>query len=114
MRAILHGGIPLREVQDDYIQEEILKGFDVSCVFEPKFEAEPSADQQYYQFRAEIETKEQIREYVSHADTAVAASIIAQLERWWDKYHISLHQLDAEVAAAEQVVQGYLKELGYE
>ena len=114
VRAILHGGIPVREVQDDYIQEEILKGFDVSCVFEPKFEAEPSADRQYYQFRAEIETKEQIREYVSHADTAVAASIITQLERWWDKYHDSLHQLDAEVAEAEQVMQGYLKELGYE
>ena len=114
VRAILHGGIPLREVQDDYIQEEILKGFDVSCVFEPKFEAEPSEYQQYYQFRAEIETKEQIREYVSHADTEVAASIITQLERWWDKYHISLYQLDAEVAEAEQVMQGYLKELGYE
>lgn len=107
VRAILHGGIPLREVENDYIQEEILKGFDVSCVFEPKGEG-------YYQFRTEIETKEQIRERVNHADTAVCASIIAQLERWWDKYHVSLHQLDAEVAAAEQVVQGYLKELGYE
>lgn len=125
VRAILHGGIPLREVQDDYIQEEILKGFDVSCVFEPKVdyasrskelqvEDEPSADQQYYQFRAEIETKEQIRERVSRAGVEVSASIITQLERWWDKYHVSLHQLDAEVAEAEQMMQGYLKELGYE
>jgi len=30
VRAILHGGIPVREVEGEYIQEEILAGFDVS------------------------------------------------------------------------------------
>jgi type I restriction enzyme M protein len=94
-----------------------------------------------YDFKAEIETKEQIRPLVessleqikgvkgntesdqseqasataAHNESAPAAAlVIGQLERWWDKYHVSLHQLDAEVATAEQVMQGYLKELGYE
>jgi type I restriction enzyme M protein len=137
VRAILHGGIPVREVENDYIQEEILKGFDVSCVFEPKLNhASQSTDQQYYQFKAEITTKEQIRplvensveqvkaiedcatdnsaEQTSTTELASVTLIVGQFERWWDKYQVSLHQLDAEMAEAEQVMQGYLKELGYE
>lgn len=118
VRAILHGGLPVREVEDTYITDEILQGFDVSAVFEPKAEG-------YYGFKAEIETKEQIRllvesslEQASATDMVksapAAASVISQLERWWDKYQVSQHQLDTEVATAEQVMQGYLKELGYE
>ena len=121
VRAILHGGIPVREVEDTYIRDEILQGFDVTCVLTPRHsregkesEGEPSADQEYYVFKAEIETKEQIRLAVEEHVGDVEASVISQLERWWDKYHVSLHQLDAEVAAAELVMQGYLKELGYE
>lgn len=103
VRAILHGGVPVREVESEYIQEEILQGFDVSCVFTLKSEG-------YYQFHPEISAKEQIREFATDATPA----IISQLERWWDKYHVSLKQLDDEVATAESVMQGYLKELGYE
>src|SRR5690606_26734021 len=33
VRAILHGGIPVREVESEYIREEILDGFDVLTVF---------------------------------------------------------------------------------
>lgn len=127
VRAILHGGIPMREVQDDYIQEEILQGFDVSFVFDIKA---PSAEQgdsvnnngSYYQFKSTITSKEQIREVVASVDSelneelnkAVENKVITQLERWWDKYHVSLHQLDTQVTEAEQVMQGYLQELGYE
>ena len=174
VRAILHGGIPVREVEDVYIQEEILNGFDVTCVLTPRHSGDPSGDSsnlsghssnlsghsrklsghsrklsghsreggkpapfEYYDFKAEIQTKEQIRPLVessleqensleqvnseSSGLTAMdggnadnAGAIVGQLERWWDKYHISLHQLDAEVLEAEQVMQGYLKELGYE
>ncbi|ABM23168.1 type I restriction-modification system subunit M [Shewanella sp. W3-18-1] len=103
VRAILHGGVPVREVESEYIQEEILQGFDVSSVFTLKSEG-------YYQFRTDISAKEQIREFATDATSA----IISQLERWWDKYHVSLKQLDDEVATAESVMQGYLKELGYE
>ncbi|MAL95631.1 MAG: type I restriction-modification system subunit M [Haliea sp.] len=103
VRAILHGGIPVREVESEYIREEILEDFDVSTVF-----VERDAD--YYDFRPEIDTKEAIRETVGEVD----AKVITQLERWWDKYRVSLHALDAQVAEAESVMKGYLQELGYE
>ncbi len=107
VRALLHGGVPVREVQDDYIEEEILNGFDVSTVFDRK-------DDAYFTFKAEIERKEQIRTVLEAACDDVDAKVISQLERWWDKYQVSLHQLDLDVTEAEQVMHGYLKELGYE
>ncbi|NYT60631.1 type I restriction-modification system subunit M [Alcaligenaceae bacterium] len=103
VRAILHGGIPVREVESDYIREEILEGFDVSSVFIRR-------DKDYYDFKPEIGTKDVIREVVCDAD----AQVIAQLERWWDKYRVSLNELDTQVAEAESVMKGYLQELGYE
>lgn len=102
VRAILHGGIPVREVEDEYVQES-LNGFDVSSVFNRK-------DSDYYVFKPEIQSKEAIREHLGPDDLRV----IAQLERWWDKYRVSLHELDAQVAEAEAVMKGYLRELGYD
>jgi len=104
VRAILHGGIPVREVENDYIQEAILKDFDVTSVFNKQ-------DENYFVFKAEITTKELIRKVAS--DDA-NAEVITQLERWWDKYQLSLHELDDQTATAETVMKGYLKELGYE
>jgi len=103
VRAILHGGIPVREVEDDYIQEEMLNGFDVGVVFVKQ-------NKDYYGFRKSIKSKEDIRELVGDVDTQV----ITQLEHWWAKYNVSLKELDCQVAEAEEVMGGYLKELGYE
>jgi type I restriction enzyme M protein len=103
VRAILHGGIPVREVESDYIREEILDGFDLSTVFVRR-------DGDYYDFKPEIDSKEAIRAKVSDAP----APVINQLERWWDKYRVSLNELDSQVAEAESVMKGYMKELGYE
>lgn len=103
VRAILHGGVPVREVEGDYIRDEILDGFDVSAVFVKR-------DADYYDFKPEIESKEAIRDHLGTDDPKV----IGQFERWWDKYRVSLHQLDDKVATAEAVMKGYLEELGYE
>jgi len=103
VRAILNGGIPVREVEGEYIQEEILDGFDVSVVFNRR-------DDDYYDFKHEIESKEAIREFVGTDEQKV----IGQFERWWDKYKVSLKALDAEVEEAESVMKGYLQELGYD
>jgi len=103
VRAILHGGIPVREVTDEYIEEAILKGFDMTCVFDKK-------DDEYYRFKEEISSKELIRDFAGE-DTD--AKVIEQLERWWDKYRVSLAELDQQVVEAEQVMNGHLKELGY-
>ena len=102
VKAILKGGIPVSEVEDEYIQET-LNGMDVSCVFVRR-------DNEYYDFKPEIETKEQIRDHLGDADQ----SVINQFERWWDKYRISLHEIDAQVKESEEVMWDYLKELGYE
>ena len=102
VRAILHGGIPIAEVEEEYIQET-LQGMDVSPVFEVQ-------DGNYYQFKAEIENKESIRDYLDTDEQPV----IEQFERWWDKYRVSMHQLDEELEKAEQVMNNYLLELGYE
>ena len=103
VRAILHGGIPVREVESEYISEEILEGFDVSAIFVKR-------DAEYYEFKPEIESKEAIRDVVGDVD----AKVITQLERWWDKYRVSLKELDMQVVEAEEVMNGYLVELGYE
>ena len=105
VKAILHGGIPVSEVEDEYIQETLqgMKGMDVSCVFVKR-------DADYYDFKSEIETKEQIRDHLNGADQVV----VTQFERWWDKYRISLHETDAQVKQSEEVMWDYLKELGYE
>ena len=102
VKAILRGGIPVSEVEDEYIQET-LDGMDVSCVFERR-------DSDYYDFKPEIETKEQIRDHLGTEEQ----SVINQFERWWDKYRISLHEIDTQVKRSEEVMWGYLKELGYE
>lgn len=102
VKAILRGGIPVSEIEDDYIQET-LDGMDVSCVFVRR-------DNEYYDFKPEIETKEQIRDHLGDADQ----SVITQFERWWDKYRVSLHEIDVQVKESEDMMWGYLKELGYE
>lgn len=88
---------------DDYIQEEILQGFDVTAVLVQR-------DADYYDWKAEIVSKEDLRLHLP----ADKAELIAQFERWWDKYRVSLHELDAQVAQAEAVMKEYLAELGYE
>jgi type I restriction enzyme M protein len=103
VRAILHGGVPVREVHDEYIQEEVLCGFDVTVVFDKR-------NDNYYDFKPDIGAKEQLRTLIGDA----SSSVISQLERWWDKYYVSLRELDEEMATAETVMKGYLEELGYE
>lgn len=120
VRAILHGGIPVREVEDDYIQEEILKGFDVQGCTNAAGAGCTGAvdvsgimvkrDEEYYDFNPEIKSKEQISELMGDA----SSEAIKQLEHWWDKYKVSLHELDGQVADAEDVMKGFLQELGYE
>ncbi len=102
VKAILGGGIPVSETEEEYIQET-LQGMDVSCVFVRK-------DSDYYEFKSEIESKEQIRDFLETDEQAV----ISQFERWWDKYKVSLHELDSDVKKSEEVMWGNLKELGYE
>ena len=100
--ALLNGKIPISEVEDEYIQET-LKGMDVSCVFNKK-------DKKYYEFKSEIKSKEQIREFLKTDEQ----SVIGQFEHWWDKYRFKIKELDMDVKKSEKLMWDYLKEIGYE
>ena len=102
IKAILRGGVPVSEVEDDYIQET-LDGMDVTCIFDRR-------DGNYYDFKPEIKTKEQIRDYIGTEEQ----SIINQFERWWDKYRVSLYEIDTQTRQSEELMWRYLKELGNE
>ncbi len=102
VKGILHGGIPIKEIQDEYIQE-IIDGLDISIVLARK-------DSDYMKFKDEIKEKSQIR--LTLGD--VSNSVVDQFERWWDKYAISLSEIDSEIKESEAVMHGFLKELGYE
>ena len=102
VRGILYGGIPVSEIEDDYIQET-LKGFDVSCIF-------VGNENGYYHFKDEIKTRDDIHAYLGTDDNA----IISVFERWWDKYKINLRELERECAKTDAKMNSYLKELGYE
>ena len=102
VKAVLNGGIPVSEVEDDYIQET-LDGMDVSCIFVPR-------NSDYYDFKPEIKNKEQIRDHLG----TKKQSVINQFERWWDKYQVPLNEIDSQVKQSEEVMRVHLKELGYE
>ena len=85
------------------VSKEVLDGFDVNVLLERK-------DADYMQFKAEIKDKTQIRRVLGE----VSELIVEQFERWWDKYSISLSQIDAEVKESELVLHGFLKDLGYD
>ena len=102
VKGILNGGIPIKEIQDEYIQE-VLDGFDLSVVLVHK-------DSEYMKFKEDIKDKSQIRQILGDESD----SVVEQFERWWDKYGISLSQIDSEVKESEAVMHGFLKELGYE
>ena len=102
VKAILNGGIPKYEVEDDYMRE-LLNSFDVSTIFDQR-------DNDYYVFKNSISSKESIREAMKNAEQTT----IAQVERWWDKYSLPLRKIEAECKTAEIEMNSYLKELGYE
>jgi type I restriction enzyme M protein len=59
-------------------------------------------------------TKDVLVEHLDGYVTAHRRKLIATLENWWDKYAVSLHELEAAHAAAAAKLTGYLKDLGYE
>mgnify|MGYP001216709232 FL=1 len=102
INGILKGGIPIEEIEEDYIQE-IIKDFNLNILLEKK-------NSNYMKFKDEITNKEQIRILLSENSD----KLIIQLEKWWDKYAISLNQIDSEVQQTELKMNSFLKDLGYE
>ena len=102
VRAVLNGGIPVSELEADYIQET-LQGCDLKCVFD-------KVDKNYLKFKDAIKSKEDIAEFAKGMD----AGAITKIEHLWDKYKMTLKDVEAEYAEADKIMKKYLKELGYE
>jgi type I restriction enzyme M protein len=45
--------------------------------------------------------------------TAQRKQIVAAFENWWDKYRVTLTEIEGRRDAAVKTLQGFLKELGY-
>lgn len=100
--ALLNGGIPIDEVEDEYIQE-ILNKTDISIIFDKK-------DNEFFEFKSVIKSKNDIRKLLGESDEKT----ILQFERWWDKYKDSLTDLEKENKEYENDMMNNLKKLGYE
>ncbi|KAB8036231.1 type I restriction-modification system subunit M [Silvanigrella paludirubra] len=103
VKAILFGGIPKREVYDGYNQE-ILNNMNLKLIFEEK-------DEEYFIFKSEIDCKEKIREFINDD---IDFKTLALIERWWDKYKLSLRDLEKEIENEGILLKSFLKELDYE
>jgi type I restriction enzyme M protein len=40
-------------------------------------------------------------------------AIVAAFENWWDKYRVTLTEIEAKRDAAAQALQGFLRGMGY-
>ncbi len=100
--GILNSGVPIYEVEDEYIQE-LLEYMDVSKIFKKR-------DNNYYEFKEEIISKEMIREILKDSNE----KIIQQFYMWWEKYKISLKETKKIADQTEEIMKKNLKDLGYD
>jgi len=59
-------------------------------------------------------TKNNLATHLGGYVTAHRQQIIAALEEWWDKYAVSLQEIERERDSATAKLAGFLKELGYD
>ena len=88
--GIVNGGIPINEIEDEFIKEKI-KGIKIDDIFNKK-------NNNYFEFKSEIKSKEQIINFLS-SDNPEA---LKQFESWWDKYNTSLKEIDSNVKKYEE------------
>jgi type I restriction enzyme M protein len=74
------------------------------------------ADVDAAQARALVLTieRERLAEQLARYATEKRQALIEAVETLWDKYHISLQELEAERDAAAAELEGYVEELGYD
>jgi len=57
--------------------------------------------------------KEDLEAELNRYVTAHRQQVIAAIENWWDKYRVTLREIEAKRDAAAKRLDGFLKELGY-
>jgi len=50
---------------------------------------------------------------LSLAVTSYRQTVISVMENWWDKYRVTLRDIEGERDAAKSQLDGFLEELGY-
>ncbi len=97
----------LREAQRQYrkLRDELLARMD-----ETRQQMSAQDCQQLVLKIARIDLSEHLEQYV----TAHRQEVIAAVENWWDKYRVTLREIERERDEAARVLDGYLRELGYE
>jgi type I restriction enzyme M protein len=55
-----------------------------------------------------------VTDLLSSYVTAHRQQVIAALEKWWDKYAVTLRDIESDRDAASAKLKGFLQELGYE
>ena len=100
--ALLHGGIPIYEIEDEYVSE-IIDGTNLDLIFDKK-------NNEYFEFKREIIDKQDLRKLLK----GKKEKTIKIFERLWDKYKVSFKELDIESKNKEKLFFNHLKDLGYE
>ena len=100
--ALLNGGVPKTEVEDEVFQK-LLKKIDISSIFDIK-------DKDYFVFKPKIKSKAHLLELLKTVDKTV----VKKFELLWDTYHQSLHEIKIEVKKSEEKISEILKKIGYE
>jgi type I restriction enzyme M protein len=54
-----------------------------------------------------------MRAIVERYVAAQRKDIVAAFENWWDKYRVTLTEIEGKRDAAAQALEGFLKGLGY-
>lgn len=97
--GVLNSGIPIEEIEDDYIKE-VLKKIDINSVLEKK-------NNKYFQFKEKIKYRSQITDHLETNDD----KIISIFDRWWDKYRYSLEHIENNLDEAEKRFKDQINKL---
>jgi type I restriction enzyme M protein len=58
-------------------------------------------------------TRDELADHIARYVAENRREIVAALENWWDKYRVTLRDIEGERDEAREQLEGYLKELGY-
>ncbi len=100
--GIINSGIPLKEIEDDYIKET-LQDIDLKKILEKKTE-------DYFIFKKEINSKFDINRFLNTSNKKGLKII----QKWWEKYRFPLNELKEECNNSETVLRENLKKIDYE
>jgi type I restriction enzyme M protein len=57
--------------------------------------------------------RDDLKAQLDRAITAHRQAVVSAVENWWDKYQVTLRDIEGERDAAKAKLEGFLKELGY-